>query len=134
MSLRFHLQINPSSGVPVYRQIMDQVRYYVAAGQLKPGDQLPSIRELAASLRVNPTTIVKAYSELQHGGDIDMQHGKGAFIAQSSCPKTKADIEREFRRLVVPLAATAVQMGLPARIAAGFLQDEMHKLTQDTPT
>ena len=53
-----HLQVDPHSGVPVYRQMMDQVKYYIASGVLRPGAQLPSVRELAQFLRVNPTTVV----------------------------------------------------------------------------
>ena len=78
-----YIKINPHSGVPVYRQVMDQIRYYVGSGTLKPGARLPSIRELARALAVNPTTVVKAYTELQHAGIIDMKHGKGAFLTDS---------------------------------------------------
>ena len=65
MSPKLHLQIDERCGVPVYRQMMDQFKYYVAGGTLRPGDQIPSIRELAAALAVNPTTVVKAYTELE---------------------------------------------------------------------
>ena len=75
-----YFQLNVHSGVPVYRQLMDQIRHYVAAGAL------PSIRELAKSLAVNPTTIVKAYGELAHEGVILIQHGRGAFVAASLPP------------------------------------------------
>ncbi len=78
-----NLQIDPHSGVPVYRQIMDQIKYCGASGLLKPNSQLPSIRELALALSINPTTVVKAYSELEHEGVIEMRHGKGAFLADA---------------------------------------------------
>jgi len=123
-----HFQISPSSGVPVYRQVMDQVRYYVAGGQLKAGDRLPSIREMAGALHINPTTIVKAYNELQHGGDIEMKHGKGAFITEASEPRSRAEVETEFRRLCAALAASALQMGLGAERAAGILAEEIGRL------
>ena len=61
-----HFQIDPRSGLPVYRQLMDQIKYYVASGGLRSGDQLPSIRDLATRASVNPTTVVKCYTELQH--------------------------------------------------------------------
>ena len=77
-----HFQINPHSGVPVYRQMMDQIKYYVASGVLRAGDQLPSIRELAQRLAVNPTTVVKTYCELEHEQVIEMRHGK-ALAAES---------------------------------------------------
>jgi GntR family transcriptional regulator len=130
MNQLLHFQINPSSGVPVYRQIMDQVRYYIAAGQLKPGDPLLSIRDLAGALHINPNTIVKAYSELQHKGIIRIQHGKGAFIAEATASKSPAELEQEFRRIVGAVAAAAVQMGLSAERAAGLLRDEINNLVK----
>ena len=89
-----HIQIDPHSGIPVYRQVMDQVKYYAASGTLKVGAQLPSIRELSKALSVNPTTVVKAYTELQHEGVIEMKQGKGAFLAEVEERMT----ERERRR------------------------------------
>ncbi|MFZ4396224.1 MAG: GntR family transcriptional regulator [Kiritimatiellia bacterium] len=130
MHALFHLQINPNSGVPVYRQVMDQIRYYVAAGQLKPGDMLPSIRDLAGTLHINPNTIIKAYNELQHQNVIRIQHGKGAFIAEAMLSQSSQEREKEFGRIVKPLAAAAVQMGLSADRAAKLLRDEISNLTK----
>ena len=73
MNNMLHFQINPHSGVPVYRQMIDQVNYYVASDALKAGDQLPSIRELAQSLAINPTTVVRVYTELEHEGVIEIE-------------------------------------------------------------
>ena len=72
--------VNPQSGVPVYRQIMDQVKEVVRAGGLKPGDKLPSLRELAQRLGVNPLTVGKAYDILSEEGVVDKQQGRGVFI------------------------------------------------------
>lgn len=106
-----HFQINPHSGVPVYRQMVDQVKYYVASGALKPGDQLPSIRELAQRLAINPTTVVRVYSDLEHEGIIEMRHGKGAFVTSSGRRLSAAERERVLRELARHLAVEAVQMG-----------------------
>ena len=106
-----HLEIDPRSGIPVYRQMMDQVKYYVAAGVLKVGDQLPSIRDLAHSLSVNPTTVVKAYGELQHDGVIEMVHGKGAFIADSAPRMSAAERVKALQRLARQLVVESRQMG-----------------------
>ena len=81
-----HLQIDPRSGLPVYRQMMDQIRYYIASGTLGPGDQLPSVREVAQALSINPTTVVKAYTELQHARVLEIRHGKGAFCQSEHSP------------------------------------------------
>src|SRR5205823_14411761 len=94
-----HFQINAQSAVPVYRQMIDQVKYYVASDALKPGDQLPSIRELAQSLAINPTTVVRVYTELEHEGVIEMRHGKGAFVTASGPRMTAAERDKTLRRL-----------------------------------
>lgn len=123
-----HFQINPHSGVPVYRQMIDQVRYYVASQTLKPGDQLPSIRELAQKLAVNPTTIVRVYSDLEHEGIIEMRHGKGAFVAAASRRMTAVERERALRALARQLAVEAAQMGAPASQALKILREELARL------
>ena len=74
------LQLNPSLGLPLYRQIVDGIKELVAVGTLKSGDQLPSIRELSAQLRINPSSAIKAYSELKHEEVIDMDQGRGTFV------------------------------------------------------
>lgn len=107
-----HFQINPHSGVPVYRQLMDQVKYYASSGTLNSGDKLPSIRALAKSLTVNPTTIIKAYSELEHAGVIEMRHGKGAFLAESASKLSARERQRELARLARQFAVEAVQLGI----------------------
>ena len=76
-------RLNPSSGVPVYLQLMEQVKHGVETGALRPGDQLPTLRKLAEDLTVNPNTVVRAYRELQHAGVIELRHGSGAYIQES---------------------------------------------------
>ena len=106
-----HFQMDMASGVPVYRQLMDQIRHYVVSGVLAEGDQLPSIRELARVLAVNPATVVKAFNELAHEGVVEIQHGRGAFVA-GSLPKWPAARRRErLSTLASQLAIEARQMG-----------------------
>jgi GntR family transcriptional regulator len=82
-------QIDFKSGKPVYLQLADQIRYAAAAGSLRPGDPLPSIRPLAEELRVNRNTIAKAYSELESHGVIEAVPGKGCFLKENNSPFTK---------------------------------------------
>ncbi len=82
-------QIDFKSGKPVYLQLVDQVRYAAAAGSLRPGDPLPSIRPLAEELRVNRNTIAKAYTELESQGVIETIPGKGCFLKENNSPFTK---------------------------------------------
>jgi GntR family transcriptional regulator len=79
--MNLHLELNPALGTPVYRQVMDGIRALVASGQLRPGDRVPSIRELSGSLRINPSSAVKAYSELQHEGVLELDQGRGTFVS-----------------------------------------------------
>lgn len=78
------LQIDPSSSVPIYQQIVELVIYRIASGELADGDQLPSIRMLSESLRINPNTVIKAYRDLEHLRYAESRHGKGYFIAEGS--------------------------------------------------
>lgn len=123
-----HFQINPHSGVPVYRQMVDQIKYYIASETLKPGDQLPSIRELAQKLAINPTTVVRVFSDLEHEGVIDMRHGKGAFVAASGPRLSATERERALRALARHLAVEAVQMGAPASQVLRLVREELAEL------
>lgn len=128
-----HVLIDAVSGVPAYRQIMDQFLHYIASGALPPGAQLPSIRELARTLRVNPTTIVKAYTELEHQGTITMQQGKGAFVATRAAPTPPAARERLLRPLAHKLAVEARQLGLDDAVALRLLREELDGLEGARP-
>ncbi|MHC1768600.1 MAG: GntR family transcriptional regulator [Verrucomicrobiia bacterium] len=125
-----HLQIDPNSGVPVYRQMMDQIKYYVASGALQPGDQLPSIRELALRLSVNPTTVVKAYGELQHAQIIEMRHGKGVFVTGNTVQMTDREREKALRRIARQLAVEAAQMQAPAPLVLRIVEEEIADISE----
>jgi GntR family transcriptional regulator len=75
------LRPNPSSGVPIYLQLMEQVKHSIETGALRPGEQLPGIRPLAEELVINPNTVAKAYRELEHAGVIELRQGAGAFVS-----------------------------------------------------
>ena len=123
-----HFQINPHSGVPVYRQMIDQVKYYVASDALQAGDQLPSIRELAQSLAINPTTVVRAYTELERESVLEMRHGKGAFVTDSGRRMTAAERDKTLRLLARQLAVEATQMGAPASQVLKVVREELADL------
>lgn len=111
--------------------MMDQVKYYVASGALRPGDQLPSVRELAQTLRVNPTTVVKAYTELEHERVIDLKHGKGAFIAPNAPKMGEQEKEAHLRRQARAFAVEAAQMGVLPAVVLRLVKDEMEALKGD---
>jgi GntR family transcriptional regulator len=123
-----HFNIDPHSGIPIYRQVMDQVKYYAASSILKPGDMLPSIRQLSRDLSVNPTTIVKAYSELQHEGVIELRHGKGVFLSESSRRMTAPERVAALRRNARQLAVEALQMGASDQDVLRVVKEELEQL------
>jgi GntR family transcriptional regulator len=80
------LQIHPADGVPIYLQIVNQVRYLIAAGRLQPGEELLPIRVLAEQLTVNPNTVARAYLELERGGIVTKRHGSGTYVSEAHNP------------------------------------------------
>ena len=99
------LRPNPSTGVPIYLQLMEQVKHAIETGALRPGEQLPGIRPLAEELVINPNTVAKAYRELQHEGVIELRHGAGAFVSRNAPAKKATDTLRAGQAIV----ATAVE-------------------------
>jgi GntR family transcriptional regulator len=92
----FQFRLDPKSGVPVYRQLIDQVLVAIASGQLNSGDQLPTVRQLAVELSINPNTVMRAYKELEIRGMLTTQQGTGTFITSK---KVKTDDAQRQKRL-----------------------------------
>src|SRR5882762_9972069 len=111
---------SPSSGVPIYLQLMEQVKHGVETGALRSGEQLPGIRPLAEELVINPNTVAKAYRELEHEGVIELRHGAGAFVSENAGAKKLTDKLRPAQTIV----ATAVDR-LHAR---GVTDEEIRRL------
>ena len=85
------LRPNPASGVPIYLQLMEQVKHAIETGALRPGEQLPGIRPLAEELVINANTVAKAYRELEHEGVIELRHGAGAFVSANGRAKKSTE-------------------------------------------
>jgi GntR family transcriptional regulator len=103
-----------ASGVPVYRQIIDQILGGIASGALSPGDQLPTVRQLAVELAVNPNTVVRAYRELEIRGVLSTQQGVGTFITTLPVKPGDAERQRQLDQLVGSLMARAGSAGFTA--------------------
>src|SRR5438552_1085487 len=93
---------NPALGVPIYLQLMEQVKHAIETGAVRPGEQLPGIRPLAEELVINPNTVAKAYRELEHEGVIELRHGAGAFVSSNARGPKAAD---KFRAAQTIMAA-----------------------------
>jgi GntR family transcriptional regulator len=102
---------NPASGVPIYLQLMEQVKHAIETGALRPGEQLPGIRPLAEELVVNPNTVAKAYRELEHHGVIELRQGAGAFVSAGT-PAMRTNTMRAAQAIVAGALAKLRERGL----------------------
>jgi GntR family transcriptional regulator len=113
----FQFTLDLHTGVPVYRQLIDQVRAGMASGSLAAGDQLPTVRQLAVDLEINPNTVMRAYRELELGGMLETHQGTGTFIGDKKVEKKSAERERQLAQMASEFAARAG--------AAGFTVEEI---------
>ena len=124
--------INPNSGEPIYRQLTEQVKRRVAGGQLQPGAELPSVRELAAQYAINPMTISKAYSLLEAEGLLERQRGKPMTIAAASAPsQTEASRLQQLLPQLQQLALAADQLQLSKEIVISTLSNLLDRMSDD---
>ncbi|HLJ48663.1 MAG TPA: GntR family transcriptional regulator [Bryobacteraceae bacterium] len=120
----FQFRLDLSSGVPVYRQIIDQVLGGIATGKLRGGDQLPTVRQLAVDLSINPNTVVRAYRELEIREILSTQQGTGTFITDKEVPKpAEAERQRRAAHLAREFLARAGAEGIT-------LEELLHQLTE----
>src|ERR1700745_1788366 len=111
ISSPFRLQLDLRSGVPVYRQIMDPVTGAVASGRLTSGDQLPTVRQLAVDLSINPNTVVRAYKELEIRGFLETQQGSGTFLTNQKVKEDEVQRRERLDRVVSEFVARAAADG-----------------------
>ena len=117
------LHISTKDGVPIYLQIVNQVKYLVAAGRLAPGEEIPAIRILAEELVVNPNTVAKAYHELEREGVVTKRHGSGTFISDNGSPLARRERTKILTQRIDALLAEARHMDVPL----GELLDLVHQ-------
>jgi GntR family transcriptional regulator len=120
--MKFGFRLDPHSGVPVYRQIIDQVLAGIAGGSLMTGDQLPTVRQVAVDLAINPNTVVRAYRELEIRGVIETQQGMGTFVAHKKIKHDEVERQRRLTQIVTDFVARAG--------AAGFTVKELMEQLQ----
>lgn len=122
MGANFRFRLDSGSGVPVYRQIIDQVTGGIAAGALHTGNQLPTVRQLAVDLSINPNTVIRAYRELEIRGVLDTQQGTGTFISGQKFERNGAERERLLAQIVGEFVARAGASGFTVEELIGRLQ------------
>jgi len=114
------LHLNPQSGLPVYRQMIQQLKERIASGQLAPDAQLPSVRDLSAELHLNPLTVAKAYQFLERDGFVEFRRGHGTFVV----PGRKISSPTEQKKLIQP----AVDQVVSEAIHLGLTEPQLHQL------
>jgi GntR family transcriptional regulator len=114
---RFDFALDLHTGVPVYRQLIDQVRTGIASGALRAGDQLPTVRQLAVDLAINPNTVMRAYRELELGGLLETHQGTGTFISDKKPERKTVERDRQLGQMASEVAARAG--------AAGFTVEDL---------
>jgi GntR family transcriptional regulator len=120
----FAFRLDEHSGVPVYRQLIDQVQAAIASGALTVGVQLPTVRQVAVDLAINPNTVLRAYREMEIRGLLDTEQGTGTFIADRKVEYSKSEHDRKLTQLVGEFVSRAG--------AAGFTLKQVIQALQDT--
>ncbi|MHC4476680.1 MAG: GntR family transcriptional regulator [Planctomycetota bacterium] len=126
------LELDHHSGVPIYRQIIDQIRQQIMAAQIPEGRQLMSVREMAATLRVNPMTVSKAYALLEAEGLLERRRGVGLFVARVRKKQRTRTTAELLHQIMTKAAVTAVQLGIPQKEASKMLAELYRKYDSKT--
>ncbi len=132
MNSNLLFQINPSSGVPIYRQLMDQVRTLIKTGRLNAEEMLPSVRQIAEELEVNPMTVSKAYSLLERDGIIERVRGQGMRVLAPAKPRSGVkERQQSLLPLLEQVVAQAFQLGLTSEQVIAALTPLLKDLNHD---
>ena len=121
---------NTSLGVPIYLQLMEQVKHAIETGALRPGEQLPGMRPLAEELVINPNTVAKAYRELEHEGVLELRHGAGAFVAAQERTKKETETLRAAQSIVSGAIEKLRERGLSDDEIRRLFEAELAGLTR----
>jgi GntR family transcriptional regulator len=127
------IQINPHSGVPVYRQLSDQIRFQITAGLIPAGEPIESVRNLAASVGVNSMTVSKAYALLEREGVLEHRRGQQLVVAEANASEKRHAEEAHIREVIVPAVRMVRQFRMSDKKALAIFRDALAANTQETP-
>lgn len=130
MAGRFRFHVYPSGGAPIYQQLMQQVSFQIASGNLKPGDLLPSVRDTAEELQINPMTVSKAYSLLERDGVLMRDRGHGMRVLQPAVKGGIRERREELKILLKDVVVKAHQLGLDAEEVLNLLNPMLEELSK----
>lgn len=123
--------IHPADAAPIWRQIEEGMRRMISLGILGPGDAVPSVRELAQQLRVNPNTVARAYQRLTDAGVFAVRRGEGTFVADTPTRLKKTERHDTLREAATRYAGTALSVGAPLEEASSELSNAFERLTRE---
>lgn len=123
--------INPSEAAPIWKQIEEGMRRMIALGSLRPGDSVPSVRDLAKDLRVNPNTVARAYQRLTDVGVFHVKRGEGTFVADAPAPIKRAERNEALRDASARYAGVAIAVGATVEQAVEELETSYDKLVEE---
>jgi GntR family transcriptional regulator len=127
-----YLHLNHSSGEPIYRQIIEAIKYRVASGKLATDERLPSIRGLAEELKINTRTVVKAYEELQHAGLVVMRQGQGVFVATNHGVTPESARRKAIGEMARRMLSEAFRLGAGKEEVLNVIQSEADKMGSES--
>lgn len=120
--------LNPTSGVPLYRQLFQQLRERIVSGQIAEGTQLPSVRDLSAELHINPLTVAKVYQFLERDGLVETRRGLGTFVAEITQELTKAEQRAQLEPALRQVVTEAMHLGLSSEELEQLVRKTFEKL------
>ncbi|MBN1475401.1 GntR family transcriptional regulator [Candidatus Sumerlaeota bacterium] len=122
------LSVDPASGLPIYLQIVQQVKWRIATGALRAGERLPSVREIAGQVRVNPNTVAKAITELERAGVVETRRGSGTFVAEGSVTLTRAERRRLVREACDRAVTDAFHLQWPHEDLHALFEESVNRI------
>ena len=125
------IRLSTSDGVPIYRQIVNQVKYLVAAGRLTPGDRLLPVRALAEELVVNPNTVARAYRELEQAGVISSRQGSGAFVTDQGSPLANREKKKILEQRIDMLLTEAANLKIDTPTVIKIVRDRSREFKSE---
>lgn len=126
------IHLSPKNGVPIYLQIVSQVKYLVASGRLQPLDEVPPIRTLAEKLLINPNTVARAYRELENAGILSKKQGSGTFVSELGTPLAWSERIRLLTDRIDGLLAEAHQLDVPTEQVLALIKERDRALSEKT--
>ncbi len=119
------LTLDPSGATPIYQQIAEQIQRRIALGALQPGDPLPSVRQLALELTINPNTVARAYLELEYQGILDKRQGQGTFVSATAMEAARREGERVVGALLQRAVTEASTFGMSRRAVEALFRESV---------